>query len=219
MLQRTLLILTLIAPGFLAAPALAAGAVTAPAARPVAGPVGVITRFQDTLIAVMKKAKTLGYRGRYAKLAPVVTATHDLPVIAQIALGQYWGRLTAAQRSEFVKTFTRLSIATYAARFDAYGGEIFTKPTERKLGGGDVLIESQLRSPDGSKVQFAYQLRRIDGHWRIINIIANGVSDLALKRAEYTSVIRSHGFKALLAKLKDKIGDYSRKDANATAAS
>jgi phospholipid transport system substrate-binding protein len=62
-------------------------------------------------------------------------------------------------------------------------------------------------------------MRKIDGRWRIINIIADGVSDLALERAEYSSVIRRYGFNALLAKLKERIAGYARKGADATASS
>ena len=45
--------------------------------------------------------------------------------------------------------------------------------------------------------------------WRIINIIANGISDLALKRSEYTSILKREGFEVLLAKISDKIKLYS----------
>ncbi|GBE10175.1 putative phospholipid-binding protein MlaC precursor [bacterium BMS3Bbin12] len=219
-MRRTFLRLSLIAVISCAPLGLAGGiAGAAPAQTVAAGPVRVIRQFQDTLITVMKGAATLGYRGRYAKLAPVVTRTHDLTVIARVALGRSWSRLTPAQRAEFLKTFAKLSIATYAARFDGYGGEVFTPPTAHKLPRGDVLVESQLKSPDGSKVQFGYQMRKIDGRWRIVNIIADGVSDLALERAEYSSVIRRYGFNALLTKLKERIAGYARKGAGATAPS
>ncbi len=222
-MHRTFLRLTLIAGVSCAPLGLAGGVADAATAQTsvnaAASPVRVIRQFQDTLIAVMKGAATLGYRGRYAKLYPVVTRTHDLAVIARVALGQYWSRLTPAQRAGFVKTFTKLSVATYAARFNGYGGEVFTPPTERKLPRGDVLVESQLKSPGGSKVQFGYQMRKINGRWRIINIIADGVSDLALERAEYSSVIRRYGFDTLLAKLKEKITEYARKGADATTSS
>ena len=222
-MHRTFLQLTLIA-GVSCAPLGLAGGIAdaAPAQTAVnaaASPIRVVGQLQDTLIAVMKGAATLGYQGRYAKLAPVVTRTHDLAVIARVALGQYWSRLTPAQRAEFVKTFTKLSVATYAARFDGYAGEVFTPPTERKLPRGDVLVESQLKNPGGSKVQFGYQMRKIDGRWRIINIIADGVSDLALERAEYSGIIRRYGFDVLLSKLKEKITGYARKGADAATSS
>ncbi|MHB1240607.1 MAG: ABC transporter substrate-binding protein [Gammaproteobacteria bacterium] len=180
-------------------------------------PVQVIEKFQDTLLTVMKNAAKLGYQGRHKTLAPVVTTTLDLPTIARIALGQYWGQLSANQRTHFVATFTNLSVATYAARFDGYDGETFTAPTMRDLPGGDVLVQSALVKSDGGKVQFAYQMRKLDGQWRVINIIADGVSDLALKRAEYTSVIKNNNFDTLLDRLKQQTTAYERhgKDAKA----
>ena len=42
-------------------------------------------------------------------------------------------------------------------------------------------------------------------HWKIINILADGVSDLALKRAEYSAIIQRDGFSALLSLLEQKI--------------
>ena len=38
-------------------------------------------------------------------------------------------------------------------------------------------------------IPLEYLLQQKDGAWRIINIIADGVSDLALKRAEYQRVL------------------------------
>jgi phospholipid transport system substrate-binding protein len=43
--------------------------------------------------------------------------------------------------------------------------------------------------------------READGTWRIINIVADGVSDLALKRAEYQRLFASGGIEGLLAEL------------------
>ena len=63
---------------------------------------------------------------------------------------------------------------------------------------------------DGGKVSLDYILHLAGNEWRIINVIANGVSDLALKRADYTSYLKGKGFDALLAKLNEKIAQYSR---------
>jgi phospholipid transport system substrate-binding protein len=44
-------------------------------------------------------------------------------------------------------------------------------------------------------------LQQRDGRWRIINIIADGVSDLALKRAEYQRVLAAGSIEDLIAEL------------------
>lgn len=170
----------------------------------------VIARFQDTLLSVMKQAEKLGYQGRHEQLAPAVKRTLDIPGIAQIVLGQYWSKLNAAQRAQWVDTFTRLSVATYAARFNGYSGEKFTAPTMRPLQGGYVLVQSKLIEPGGNTVSFDYQMRQVNGQWQAINIVANGVSDLALKRAQYVSVIKNSGFDELVRKVKQKISEYEQ---------
>jgi len=53
-------------------------------------------------------------------------------------------------------------------------------------------------------------LKKKGESWRIINIIANGVSDLALKRSEYTSILKKDGFDALIIKINEKIESYAK---------
>lgn len=172
-------------------------------------PAEVVEQFQQTLAEVMKEADALGYEGRYERLAPAVRQSHALSEIARVAVGRYWDRLSEAQRSSLVETFGELSIATYAHRFDGYSGERFETVSVEHLGPDQALVRSRLIEADGNTIGFDYLLRREDDNWRIVNIIVNGVSDLALKRAEYTSIIRRQGFDTLIAKLKEKIAQYS----------
>jgi phospholipid transport system substrate-binding protein len=58
-------------------------------------------------------------------------------------------------------------------------------------------------------VKFDYQMKKKDEGWQIINIIADGVSDLALKRSEYTSILSRDGFDVLIAKITEKIDNYA----------
>lgn len=174
-------------------------------------PKATIQYLHGSLIQAMKHAKSLGYSGRYKKLVPVIRQTHDLTRIAQTTLGSEWGKLTQAQQSKFVDTFTHLTIATYAGRFDGYSGEKFKFVKTQKLSSEQSLVRSYLIKSDGSKVTFDYVLRNENGHWKIINIVVNGVSDLALKRAEYTDVLKKKGFQGLLKKLDSKISSYGGK--------
>ena len=53
-------------------------------------------------------------------------------------------------------------------------------------------------------VPLEYLLQEGPDGWRIINIVADGVSDLALKRAEYQRVFSSGGIEALIAELEEQ---------------
>jgi phospholipid transport system substrate-binding protein len=73
-----------------------------------------------------------------------------------------------------------------------------------------VLVQSKLVQSGGDTVSFDYQMRQVNGQWQAINIVANGVSDLALKRAQYVSVIKNSGFDELVRKVKQKISEYEQ---------
>ena len=170
----------------------------------------VVAKLQTTLLTVMKDGDKLGYRGRYDQLEPVIRASFDMPLIAKTVLSRHWGTFNDGQRLKFVETFTKLGIATYAANFDSYSGERFKVISEKEVGGGRILVQTHLIKPDGGKVQLDYLLHRTDNEWRVINVIADGVSDLALKRADYSNFLKDKSLEALIAKLNEKISQYAR---------
>ena len=93
--------------------------------------------------------------------------------------------------------------------FDGYSGERFKVMDEEQQKPGRTLVRSVLIKSDGEEIHLDYVLNREDGGWQIININTNGISDLALKRAEYTSVIKKEGFDGFLTKLDKKISEFS----------
>ena len=100
----------------LSAPAL--GESADPAASRVNG-------FYEVLLSTMQQGKQLGLKGRYDKLAPVLSKTYDLASMAKTAVGPSWSEFTPEQQREIVKAFIRTTIATYASRFDDFSCEQF----------------------------------------------------------------------------------------------
>jgi phospholipid transport system substrate-binding protein len=180
-----------------------------------AAPVG---RLHDALLDIMKRSDELGYQGRYAAIEPVVNETFDFPSIGRIVMGKHWAGLPEAEQEGFLETFAKLSVATYAARFDGYDGESFRTTGEENNKENNTLVKTELVKANGETVSLNYQLRTgDDGKWRILNVVADGVSDLSLKRSEYTSIMNNEGYSALMAKLNAKIAQYEA-DGAATAA-
>jgi phospholipid transport system substrate-binding protein len=169
----------------------------------------VVDDFQNELLAVMKQGKELGFKGRYDKLDIAVRKSHDLPKIARIVVGKQWEELSAEQQATLEKVFSQLSISAYAHNFKEFTGESFTFISEEETGRGGVVIHTNLHIPNEKDVKFDYMMKKKDDGWRIINIIADGVSDLALKRSEYTSVLSKDGFDVLIAKITEKINNYA----------
>lgn len=170
----------------------------------------VVEEFQDTLIDVMKRGKELGFQGRYDQLDAAVRKSHDLPKIARIVVGKQWEELTSEQQAKLEEVFSRLSISAYAHNFKEYTGESFSFVSEEETGRGGVVVHTILKIPGEKDVKFDYMMKKKDDSWQIINIIADGVSDLALKRSDYTSVLSREGFDALIAKINEKIESYAK---------
>jgi phospholipid transport system substrate-binding protein len=158
----------------------------------------------------MKNGKQLGYSGRYNNLTKPISDSHDLTKIARIIVGKEWEKLSEAQQQKLVDAIIRLSISSYAHNFKDYSGESFVFDSEEETTRGGFVVHSHLIIPDDKPVKFDYMLKEKDNSWRIINIIANGVSDLALKRSEYTTILQREGFDSLITKINDRIDSYSK---------
>ncbi len=170
----------------------------------------IVEQFQESLLNSMRRGDQLSFQQRYELLTKAVTESHDLPKIARIVVGRTWQELTPDQQQQLVDTFTRLSIASYAKNFKSYSGESFEFKKQETTTRGGVIIHTQLIIPNDDDVNFDYMLKEAGGDWRIINIIANDVSDLALKRSEYTAILKREGFQTLLDKMQEKIDLYAQ---------
>lgn len=177
----------------------------APAEIVTDSPVATITTLQQGLIeAAERPGATI--EERYRSLEPLIGATHDLPYIAEFALRRQWSALGEADRERFVAAFHRLSVMTYAARFAAVGPGTF-RPIAQGApadSSGRAEVTTAVARADMADVKLEYLLHEGPDGWRIINIVADGVSDLALKRAEYQRVFASGGIEALIAELDEQ---------------
>ena len=195
------------------APALSSAEPAAPAAASaeVDDPSHVVGRLHEALLGVMKDAKPLGYEGRYERLTPVVQRLFDLPFMAEKSVGRHWATAGEQNQKELVAIFSRFTVANFAGRFDGWSGQVFRTIGVEPSTHGTVLVRTHLDEPKGEGVELNYRLRQVGGEWRIIDIYLNGtVSELALRRSEYSALIQREGFKALLAKLDERIADLAR---------
>jgi len=196
--RRTVAGLGLVA--WLLGPASGFGASSDPAAVRLDG-------FYAALLDTMKQAKQLGIKGRYDKLAPILSKTYDLPLMSQIAVGQNWATLSAGDQKNIVNAFARMTTATYASRFDGFSGERLEVLQTSDQPNGDKIVKTRIVQADGNVTQLNYLMRNAGGEWRIIDVYLNGtISELASRRAEFGSILKSGGPSALVSAL-TKQGD------------
>ena len=187
------------------AAALLASAFAAPAAdRLIATdtPEATISTLQHGLQALSQQTPHATVDERYKALEPLIVATHDLPYIAEFALRRQWPQIAEADRARFIAAFQRLSVMTYAARFVNVGPNTFRPIAPGAAAeAGRAQVTTAVARAGQPDVSFEYLLQQGSGGWRIVNIVADGVSDLALKRAEYQRVLASGTLDTLIQEL------------------
>ncbi len=162
----------------------------------------VIDGFHDALIAAMKSGTS--FDERVGMLDPVVQASFDLSTIARVSLGRTWGDLDTAARAAFSVLLGELIVATYAERFVRYNEQRFETLSVDAPKPDRSVVKTRLVRIDESPVSLDYYL----SGGRIYNIVADGVSDLSLRRADYAAIVSRKGFDGLLAEIRGKIADH-----------
>jgi phospholipid transport system substrate-binding protein len=165
-------------------------------------PEATIATLQHGLMTLSQQSPRATVDERYKALEPLIVATHDLPYIAEFALRRQWPQIAEADRARFIAAFQRMSVMTYAARFVNVGPTTF-RPIAPGAAAetGRVQVTTGVVRVGQPDVSFEYLLQQGSRGWRIVNIVADGVSDLALKRAEYQRVLASGSLDALIQEL------------------
>jgi phospholipid transport system substrate-binding protein len=164
-------------------------------------PEATVTSLHHGLIAASQSSPGASVDDRYRKLEPLIEKTHDLRYIAEFALRKQWPMLSEMDRQRFIAAFEKLSVMTYASRFKNVTERTFKSSGPPTIESGRAHVLTAIARQAQPDVSLDYMLEQKDGAWRIINIIADGVSDLALKRAEYQRILGAGSLDDLIKEL------------------
>jgi phospholipid transport system substrate-binding protein len=163
-----------------------------------------VRAFYSMLLETMRNGPRLGAQGRYAKLAPTIAETFDIPLMTRIAVGPDWATLTPAQQAQVTQAFERYVAAVYAERFHDYSGEQLKVTGEEASPAGTIIL-SQIVTSDGEPVHINYLMRQNAGTWQIADVYLNGtISELATRRSEFGDILKTRGINGLIEALNNK---------------
>lgn len=161
-----------------------------------------VAEFYVALDASMKAGDALSPEARRDQLAPVVSKTFDLPLMAAKVLGRHWRSLPAPEQKRWISAFSSLTVKTYAEQFDENTGLVFEIGAVQAAPSGTALVRTKLKRASDAPVAIDYRLHPDGANWRVMDIYLNGtVSELALRRSEYSSVVQRDGFEKLVTTL------------------
>lgn len=139
---------------------------------------------------------------RRAKLEEIIGQRFDYAEMAKRTLAAKWKELSSEQQKEFVILFQQFLANSYVGNVDGYSGEQVEYLKEREKG-KFAEVQTKVVSP---KVQIPldYRLLKKNGEWWVYDVVIDGVSLMRNYRGQFSRIINSSSFEALLDKLRSK---------------
>ncbi|MGE0724609.1 MAG: ABC transporter substrate-binding protein [Alphaproteobacteria bacterium] len=178
-------------------------AAAAPAAAET--PVAVVTRFCETLAAVMREGGTLGLPLRAHRLERAIERAFDVEHMTRTAVGPAWQEMTPALRARLVRAVRRATALDYASLYDRDGAPMLVVLPDATQRPDGVMVETRvLPTPDDDPIVASYLVHHGPRGWRIVDVLLFGTTSAqATRRAEYSSLIRQRGPEGLVALLEN----------------
>lgn len=168
----------------------------------------VVRALDTAVLGLLEASPKLDFAARVAKITPAVDAAYDVAFMAEKSLGAHWKDLSDADKQRWVALSRRFSIANYAANFGHWSQQTIDLLGEEASGNDTVVVQTKINDPQGESVEMSYRLRSTDAGWRIVDVYLKGtVSELTLRRSDYTAVIEKNGFEALVKTMEDRLVD------------
>jgi len=150
--------------------------------------------------------RSTSYSDRIQLLTPIVESSFDTTTVARVALGRNWRKMEDQHKATITDLMGEVIVTSYASRFPTYTQQYFEILGQKSIKSNRVIVRTQLHT-DSELVDLDYQLVDLDGQWKIFDVVANGVSDLSLKRATYSATFESSGVTGVIEEIRQTIKD------------
>jgi phospholipid transport system substrate-binding protein len=164
-------------------------------------PVSQVQTLTDSLLKSMRAGTTISMTERYRQLEPVIEAVFAMPLVTRLAVGPEWAKFSPDQQKALIAAYTRFTVANYAHNFHDFDGQKFEIDDKVLSRGDDKVVRTRVIPAHDVPVSLLYRMREVDGTWRVIDVISDGVSQLALRRSDFAVAIAAGGAPALIAHL------------------
>ncbi len=117
---------------------------------------------------------------------------------------QAWLGATEAEKHDFTQEFKSLLIRTYSKALTEYNNQkIQYLPMRGEYQEKNrVQVESEIQEFGKTPTKVVYRLTKIDGDWKVYDIIIEGVSLLKGFQSQFSEEIKQKGFQTVIADLK-----------------
>ncbi len=143
------------------------------------------------------------------KVKRIVDPYFDYQEMAKRSLGPAWGKLSAAQRHEFVALFSQLLEASYSDKIEKYAQRVKINYTGEVLEGNYAEVRTVVVKAN-DRMTLNYRLMNEGGTWKVYDVVIEGVSLVSNYRSQFSRIIHESGYAELVKRLKTKVSELTR---------
>jgi phospholipid transport system substrate-binding protein len=133
-------------------------------------------------------------------------STHvDIDWIAKFVLGKNWRAATQEQQDRYLENYRSFLLKNYTSNFENFTDsryEVVKAADGSKA--GEYTVSMLLKRSGQEDIAVDYRLRQDGKSFKVVDIIAEGISLITSQRSEFNSVISRNGLDYLIDELKSK---------------
>ena len=149
----------------------------------------------------MKKNPSL----RREKLRDTIGVRFNYRQMVMRSLAKNYRERSDKEREEFTALFKKLLENSYASKIENYQDETI-KYVKEQVKGKYALVNTEIIRKDGT-INVDYKLINEDGKWTVYDFVIEEVSLIRNYRSQFTKIIKTESYGALVSKLSKKIKD------------
>ena len=153
----------------------------------------------------LKKNPTL----RREKLRETIGLRFNYKQMVMRSLAKNYKSRTDKEREKFTGLFKRLLENSYATKIENYQDEKINYVGEQ-VKGKYALVKTQIVRNDGT-IDVDYKLIKEEGKWMVYDFVIEEVSLIRNYRSQFSKIIKTESYGALVSKLMKKINDLEGK--------
>ena len=156
-----------------------------------------------TIVQDAELARPVNADKRRAELRRVAEELFDFNEMARRALARHWADRSTQEREEFTRLFTDLLERSYLGKMENWVGEKVVFFGEF-VDGDYAAVRSKIVTARHQEVPIEYRLYRVGQRWQAYDVLFEGVSFVATYRSQFSRIIQTSSFTALMERMRDK---------------
>lgn len=185
---------------------LAAGCLALPAMAAELGPDALARNVTNDVLQIVRQDKDIA-NGNTAKVNALVEQKilplFDFKHMTQLAVGKHWPRATPAQQESLTEQFRVMLVRTYASSLTSVADyKIEFKPFRASPTDSDVTVSTEVSKPGAPPIPIDYRLEKNSGNgWKVFDVVVDNVSLVTVYRNSFNSEVRKGGIDGLITAL------------------